>query len=66
MVVTCQRVLDMKTMANIESLTIRSNVNHRYATTTVTQRFVNRLPVNGTSVFYTPLKKSAYVVNFTV
>ena len=56
----------MTTMADIESLMIRSDVNHRYATTTVTQRFVNRLPVNATSVFLMPLAKSAYVVNFTV
>jgi len=51
--------------ADIELLTIRSDVNHRLATTTMTQKFVNRLPVNATSVFHTPLPKSAYVVNFT-
>jgi len=52
-------------MANIELLAIRSDVNHRFATTTVTQRFVNLLPVNATSVFRMPLPKSAYVVNLT-
>ena len=61
----CQRALDVGTMADIESLTIRSDVNHRFATTTVAQRFVNRLPMNATSVFVTRLPKSAYVVNFT-
>ena len=56
----------MKTLTDIELLTIRSDVNHRYATTTMTKRFVNRLPVNSTSVFYVPLPNAACVVNFTV
>ena len=58
----CQREVNM---ADIESLSIRTDVNHRFATTTVTQRFVNRLPVNSTSVFNMPLPKSAYIVNLT-
>jgi len=61
----CQRVLDITTMADIESLAVRSDVNHRFATTTVTERFVNRRPVNATSVFNMPIPKSAYIVNLT-
>ena len=52
--------------AILSSAAIRTDVNHRFATTTVTHRLFSSLPSgNTTAVFEYLVPKTAFVVNFT-